>query len=147
MKRNEEVQQSRWKRAARGLLSNVKMSIPILVGILLLIGLINTLVPKSFFSRIFTGNKILDPLIGALIGSIAAGSPLNSYLIGGELLKNGISLVAVLAFVVSWVTVGTVQLPAETLMLGKKFALLRNGISLIMAVVIAILTVLISGFF
>ena len=147
MKGNEEVRQSRWKRAARGLLNNFKMSIPILVGILLLIGLINTLVPKSFFSRIFTGNKILDPLIGALIGSIAAGSPLNSYLIGGELLKNGISLVAVLAFVVSWVTVGTVQLPAETLMLGKKFALLRNGISLIMAVVIAILTVLISGFF
>lgn len=72
---------------------------------------------------------------------------MTSYIIGGELLKNGVSLVAVLAFIVSWVTVGTVQLPAESLMLGRKFALLRNGISLIMAIAIAVLTVLILGIF
>ncbi len=141
------MQQSPWKRAFRGLLNNLKMSVPILLGVLLLIGLITTLVPKAFFSRVFTGNRVLDPLIGAVFGSAAAGSPLTSYVIGGELLNNGISLVAVLAFIVSWVTVGAVQLPAESMMLGKSFALLRNGISLIMAVVIAVLTVLISGIF
>jgi uncharacterized membrane protein YraQ (UPF0718 family) len=141
------VESSRWKRAGRGLLNNIKMSVPILLGVLLLLGLVNTLVPKEFFSRIFTGNKVLDPLIGALFGSIAAGNPLTSYLIGGELLKNGISLVAVLAFIVSWVTVGTVQLPAESLMLGRRFALLRNGISFLMAIAIAVLTVLISRAF
>ncbi len=141
------MEPSRWKRAARGLLNNIKVSVPILVGVLLLIGLVNTLVPKEFFSRIFTGNRVLDPLIGALFGSIAAGNPLTSYVIGGELLKNGVSLVAVLAFIGSWVTVGTVQFPAESLMLGRKFALLRNGISLVMAIVIAVLTVLMSGIF
>ena len=141
------MESSRWKRAGRSLLNNIKMSVPILLGVLLLLGLVNTLVPKEFFSRIFTGNKMLDPLIGALFGSIAAGNPLTSYLIGGELLKNGISLIAVLAFIVSWVTVGTVQLPAESLMLGRRFALLRNGISLLMAIAIAVLAVLISGAF
>ena len=141
------MQQSPWRRAFLGLLNNMKMSIPILLGVLLLVGLINTLVPKAFFSRVFTGNRLLDPLIGAVFGSVAAGSPLTSYVIGGELLNNGISLVAVLAFIISWVTVGAVQLPAESMMLGKSFALLRNGISLIMAVVIAVLTVLISGIF
>jgi uncharacterized membrane protein YraQ (UPF0718 family) len=135
------------KKAAVGLLNNLQMSLPILAGVLLLIGLINTWVPKDFFAKIFTGNKLLDPIIGAVFGSIAAGNPLTSYIIGGELLRNGISLVAVLAFIVSWVTVGTVQLPAESLMLGRKFALLRNGISLIMAIIIAVLTVLISGIF
>jgi uncharacterized membrane protein YraQ (UPF0718 family) len=139
------VQQSPWKRAFRGLLNNLKMSIPILLGVLLLIGLINTLVPKAFFSRVVTGNRVLDPLIGAVFGSVAAGSPLTSYVIGGELLNNGISLAAVLAFIVSWVTVGAVQLPAESMMLGKSFALLRNGICLVMSVAIAVLTVLISG--
>lgn len=141
------MEPSRWKRAVRGLLNNIKMSSPILLGVLLLIGLINTLVPKEFFSRIFTGNNALDPLIGAVFGSIAAGNPLTSYLIGGELLISGVSLVAVLAFIVSWVTIGTVQLPAESLMLGRKFALLRNGISFLMAIAIAVLTVLISGLF
>jgi uncharacterized membrane protein YraQ (UPF0718 family) len=141
------IKQSRWKRALRSLMSNLKMSIPILVGVLLLLGLVKTIVAKTFFLRIFTGNRLLDPLIGAVFGSIAAGSPLTSYVIGGELLKSGISLMAVLAFIISWVTVGTVQLPAEMTMLGRGFALLRNGISLIMAVIIALLTVLISGIF
>jgi uncharacterized membrane protein YraQ (UPF0718 family) len=141
------VESSRWRRAAKGLLNNINMSVPILVGVLLLVGALNTLVPKQFFTRIFTGNPVLDPLIGALFGSIAAGNPLTSYIIGGELLNSGISLIALLAFVVSWVTVGTVQLPAESLMLGRKFALFRNGISLFMAIAIAVLTVLIAGIF
>jgi DNA-binding response OmpR family regulator len=46
--------------------------------------------------------------------------------LGGELLAKGISLVAVTALLVSWVTVGSVQLPAEALMLGSRFALYRN---------------------
>ena len=141
------MESSRWKRAARGLLNNIKMSAPILVGVLLLIGALNTFVPKEFFARIFTGNRALDPLIGALFGSIAAGNPLTSYIIGGELLNSGISLIAVLAFIVSWVTVGTVQIPAESLMLGRRFALLRNGISWLMAVAVALLTVLMAGIF
>jgi uncharacterized membrane protein YraQ (UPF0718 family) len=141
------VVSSRWRRAAKGLLNNINMSVPILVGVLLLVGALNTLVPKQFFARIFTGNRALDPLIGALFGSVAAGNPLTSYIIGGELLGSGISLIAVLAFVVSWVTVGTIQLPAESMMLGRKFALLRNGISLLMAIAIALLSVLIAGVF
>ncbi len=73
---------------------------------------------------------------------MAAGNPLTSYIIGGELQKNGIILAAVIAFILSWVTVGTVQLPAESLMLGKRFALVRNGISFVMAILVALLTVI-----
>lgn len=133
---------SKLKQAARSLVNNLKMSVPILLGVLLLVGLVNTAIPKDFFSRIFTGHMILDPFIGALFGGVAAGNPLTSYIIGGELLSRGISLVAVLAFIVSWVTVGTIQLPAESLMLGRRFALLRNAVSFLMAFMIAILTVL-----
>jgi uncharacterized membrane protein YraQ (UPF0718 family) len=129
------------KKAANGLLNNMKMSLPILTGILLLIGLINAVIPGELLTKVFTGRKWLDPIIGALIGGVAAGNPLTSYIIGGELLKNGIGLTAVLAFILSWVTVGTVQLPAESLMLGKNFALARNGISFVMAIAIALLTV------
>ena len=129
------------KKATNGLLNNMKMSLPILTGILLLIGLINAVIPGELLAKVFTGRKWLDPIIGALIGGVATGNPLTSYIIGGELLKNGIGLIAVLAFILSWVTVGTVQLPAESLMLGKSFALARNGISFVMAIAIALLTV------
>jgi len=135
----------KWKKAGRVLINNSKMSLPILIGVLLLIGLLNTAIPKDFFSKIFIGNKLFDPLIGALFGSIAAGNPLTSYIIGGELLTNGVSFIAVLAFILSWVTVGIVQLPAESLMLGKSFALVRNGLSFIMSILISLLTIVTLG--
>ena len=128
------------KHAAVRTFNSLKMSLPVLLGVLFLISLITSSLPKKYFQLVFTGNGIVDPILGAVIGSVSAGNPLTSYIIGGELLKQGISLLAVTAFIVGWVTVGVVQLPAESLMLGKKFAIVRNGVSFIMAVIIAILT-------
>ena len=131
----------RLKRAGRSVLNSFKMSMPILIGVLVLISLV-TSIPEGFFVKFFTGNTIIDPLSGAIMGSIATGSPLTSYLIGGELLQKGISLVAVVAFLLSWVTVGIVQLPAESLMLGRRFAVTRNGVSFAMAIIISFLAVI-----
>lgn len=133
--------QAKIKEAAIQLKNMIKMVTPILVGVLLLVALVNTAVPKSFFTKFFTGFTAFDSFIGASMGSIAAGNPITSYIIGGELLKNGTSLVAVVAFILAWVTVGVVQFPAETLMLGKRFAFYRNLISFISAIIISILTV------
>lgn len=131
--------------AAKSLVNGLKMSLPVLVGVLLLVALVNTLVPKEFFSRVFTGHALIDPLVGALFGSVAAGNPLTSYVIGGELLEGGISLIAVIAFVVAWVTVGLVQLPAESLMLGRRFAVIRNVVSFVMAIGVSLLVGAIMG--
>ena len=120
-------------------------SLPILLGVLMLLSLASTLIPKSLYGRIFTGNQIIDPLIGALVGSIAGGNPVTSYIIGGELRLQGISMLAITAFIVAWVTVGLIQLPAEALMLGKRFAFVRNGISFVTALIISIITVLTLG--
>jgi len=57
------------------------------------------------------------------------------------MLQQGVNMTAITAFIISWVTVGIVQLPAESLMLGKKFAFTRNIVSFITAIIIAILTV------
>jgi hypothetical protein len=133
------------KQAFLQTIRSFKRSLPILLGILMLLSLASATIPKSLYSTIFTGNQIVDPLIGASMGSIAGGNPLTSYIIGGELRVQGISMLAITAFIVAWVTVGLIQLPAEALMLGKRFALVRNGISFVTAVIIAVLTVLILG--
>jgi uncharacterized membrane protein YraQ (UPF0718 family) len=112
-----------------------------LVGVLLLVGLVSGSVSKELFARIFTGKSFLDPFIGSVLGGVAAGNPLTSYIIGGELLKKGVSMVAVVAFILTWVTVGVIQIPAESMMLGKQFALIRNGVSFVMAIIISLLTV------
>jgi uncharacterized membrane protein YraQ (UPF0718 family) len=106
----------------------------------LLTGLLLEFIPARAMTDWFGGNAYLDALTGALSGSLAAGHPLASYLLGGELLEQGVSLVAVTAFLVSWVTVGSIQLPAEMLMLGKRFALYRNLICFSLAILIALLT-------
>ncbi len=136
------MEASKLEEAARRFVNNIKMSIPILTGVLLLIGLFNSPIPRNFLVGLFSGVRFLDPLIGSLFGSVATGNPLTSYIIGGELLSSGIGLAAVVAFVLSWVTVGVVQLPAESLMLGRRFALVRNSVSFVMAILIALLTVI-----
>lgn len=127
--------------------NSFKQNMPILIGMLLLISLFIKAVPKSLYSSVFTGNMFLDPLIGAVFGSLATGNPLNSYIIGGELMSQGIGLIAITAFMLSWVTVGVVQLPAESLMLGKRFSVTRNIVSFISAIVAAVLVVLTMGVF
>jgi predicted Fe-Mo cluster-binding NifX family protein len=132
----------------RGVFSNaLKRSVnqfatmlPILVSVVLLMGLFNALVPREILASFFSGNAILDTLWGACFGSILAGNPINSYVIGGELLKQGVSLFAVTALIITWVTVGLVQLPAEMAALGRRFAILRNAICFILCVPIALIT-------
>ena len=133
------------KKSAVKTLNNFKQTLPILIGVLLLISLVITAVPKNLYAKIFTGVPVVDLFTGAISGSIAAGNPLNSYIIGGELLNQGISLIAVTAFILTWTTVGMIQLPAESLMLGKKFAVTRNVMSFVTALIIASLTVFTLG--
>lgn len=116
--------------------------LPIFVGVVLLIGLFKTFISKDLLSSIFSGNALLDTLFGTGLGSILAGNPLNSYVIGGEMLEQGVSLFAMTAFITAWVIIGLVQLPAEMAALGKKFALIRNALSMVLCIAISILTVL-----
>lgn len=115
--------------------------LPIIVGMILMTSLVVTVFPEQISTGLFGNGDVLDTLLGASIGSIAAGHPVASYLLGGELLGGGVGLIAVTALVVTWVTVGIVQLPAEAMMLGARFAVVRNIISFVVAIAIAFLTV------
>lgn len=127
-------------------ISGFKVFMPIFIGVLLLLSLAITAIPKSFYTSFFTGNIFTDPFLGALIGSISGGNPITSYVLGGELLNSGVSLLAITSFLLSWVTVGLIQLPAESLMLGKKFAITRNIVSFFMAICVAVFTVVTLSF-
>jgi len=116
--------------------------LPMIFGVAMLTSLFITVLPKSFYQKIFIGNNVVDPIIGAILGGVVAGQPVVSYIIGGELLKQGVSLIAIISFILAWVTVGVVQLPAESLVFGKRFALCRNILSFVSAIIIACLVTL-----
>jgi uncharacterized membrane protein YraQ (UPF0718 family) len=123
-------------------LKSFVVMLPVLLGVILLIGLFKVYITPELISSVFIGNLFQDTLLGSVIGSVSAGNPITSYIIGGELLKEGVSLFAVTAFIAAWVTVGLIQLPAEASILGKRFALTRNVLSFIFAILVAIATVL-----
>lgn len=136
---------NRLKQSARKAARVLWRSAPILVGVVLLVGLANTLIPKSAYTALFSRIPLLDSFIGSALGSILAGNPVTSYVLGGEMLSQGVSLVAVTAFLVAWVTVGVVQLPAEMMLLGKRFAVARNITAFALAIIVAVITVGIMG--
>ena len=116
-------------------------SLPIILGVILVLGLCRAFVSVQMLSAVFTGELLRDTVIGALIGSIFAGNAVNSYIIGGELVRENISLIAITSFLVAWVTVGIIQFPAEATILGRRFACVRNILGYILAILVSIATV------
>ncbi|MDR9500672.1 MAG: permease [Desulfurivibrionaceae bacterium] len=113
---------------------------PLLVGVIGLVGLFQVLVTADMLKTLFRGNVIADTLLATLAGAAASGNPVISYLFGGELLGQGISLNAVIAFILSWVTLSFVHLPAEAEVLGFSFTLYRNILAFAFTLIIALLT-------
>jgi len=116
--------------------------LPVLISVVLIMGLFKAFISKGLLLSMFTGNKILDTIWGACFGSILPGNPINSYIIGGEMLENGVNLFAVTAFMMTWVSVGLIQLPAEMVALGPRFSIIRNSVSFVVSIGAAIVTVL-----
>jgi len=114
---------------------------PMLLGLVLVLGLFRTFVSNRMLSSVFKGELFRDTITGSLTGSISAGNPVTSYIIGGELLKENVSLIAITSFIVAWVTVGIIQLPAEAAILGRRFACIRSMLSFILSVLVSIATV------
>ena len=114
---------------------------PTLLGVILLLGLFRTFVSKQMLSALFTGELLRDTLIGSVTGSISAGNAVTSYLIGGEMVQESVSLIAVTSFIVAWVTVGIIQIPAEASTLGRRFACTRNALGFVFSILMSIATV------
>jgi uncharacterized membrane protein YraQ (UPF0718 family) len=126
------------KKATKKSLNGFKSIFILLLTVLLIISLIMKLVPIQYLLTLFQ-NK-LSIIFAPIIGSILAGNPITSYIIGAQLLENNISLIIITAFMVSWVTVGVVQMPIEIQTLGKKFSILRNISAFILSILVAIIT-------
>jgi len=131
----------RVKQSAKQTLQTIVNLLPIIIGMLLLTSLAVTILPRAISAGLFGDHAFFDVLLGALIGSVAVGQPLASYILGGELLDGGVNLLAVTALIVSWVTVGLLQLPAEALLLGSRFAIVRNLTCIVFAIGVSYFTV------
>lgn len=114
--------------------------LPTVLIIIILIGLLLGFVPPSEISRIVGEQSGFGGiLLIAFLGAILHIPSLISFPLAASLLKSGASVVAVAVFITTLTMIGIVTLPLEIKELGKKMALLRNGISFIIAVIIALI--------
>jgi uncharacterized membrane protein YraQ (UPF0718 family) len=119
--------------------SFVKILPPVLI-IVIFIGLLLGFVPPSEISR-FIGKEsgLWGVLIIAAVGAIMYIPSLIAFPLAASLLGSGASIEAVAVFITTLTMIGVVTLPLEIKELGKKIALLRNGISFIVAILIALI--------
>ncbi len=113
---------------------------PTLLGILVLIGLLLGFVPAETIGKIVgEGSGVTGVLTAGLLGSVLHIPAIIAFPLGGSLLVTGASVTVVAVFITTLTMVGFVTLPMEIRVLGLRFALWRNGLSLVAALIIGIL--------
>lgn len=113
---------------------------PTIVMVIIVIGWLLTFVSKAVIAGLI-GQKagITGVAIAAALGSVLFIPALVSFPLAASLLKSGAGITAVATFITTLTMIGFVTLPLEIKTLGKKVALLRNGFSFIIAVIIGLL--------
>ncbi len=114
--------------------------LPIVFIIIIFIGLLLGFVPPEQISR-FVGEQsgIGGVLLIGVVGALMHIPALLSFPLAASMLESGASITAIAAFITTLTMIGMITLPLEIKILGKKMALLRNGLSFIVALLIAFL--------
>lgn len=114
--------------------------LPLLVAVFALIGLFQVyLPPEAIQQRLGAASGWSALISGGLLGAVAIGPPVAAFPLAGSLLAAGAWPPAIAAFIVSWVSVGVISLPVEAEVFGLRFALARNGIAFLAALLIGLL--------
>lgn len=115
--------------------------LPQLAAILCLVGLLLTVLnPSSIRLIIGADSGFGGMLITALLGAVTLVPAIIAFPIAAELLRNGAGLMQIAVFISTLTTVGLVTLPLEIRYLGKKTAILRNGLAFLFSFAVAVVT-------
>jgi uncharacterized membrane protein YraQ (UPF0718 family) len=112
--------------------------IPMLLGVLAAVSLVLTAVTPAMLERILSGTGLLPFFSALTIGSIALIPGFIAYPLASLLRQNGASVPVLAAFITSLMMVGVLTLPLEARYFGWRAALLRNGLALCGAVLVAV---------
>ncbi|MCD6546572.1 MAG: permease [Thermotogae bacterium] len=136
-----------WKKTLKAFKIAIKRFINILPAfliMLILVSIVLFLVPDKVISRyIGSDNKLISTVLASLFGSITLMPGFIAFPLCGILLKKGVSYMVLSAFTTTLMMVGVLTYPVEKEYFGIKVTIIRNTISFLIAIVIAITT----GFF
>jgi uncharacterized membrane protein YraQ (UPF0718 family) len=114
--------------------------LPSLVAVVGLVGLIISLVPPAVIEKYLgRSSGFGGTMVAAVVGAITLIPSLISIPLAASLLRSGATVMTIAAFITTLTMVGVVTAPLEMKELGRRFTLVRNGLSFIFALVIAVL--------
>jgi len=130
-------------KAKQALIVGLKSFVQILPTVLLIvvvIGLFLAFAPPARVAQ-FMGKQagLAGILVISVVGAVLHIPALTSFPLAASLLQKGASVAAVAAFITTLTMVGMVTLPLEIKELGTKLTLLRNVLSFVIAILIALL--------
>ena len=133
------------KKAFKKAFVNFISITPMMLAVIGLVGIMQVYLSPEILSTFFGYGSMTDTLVGTAAGAVSMGQGMISYVVAEGLMEQGVSHYALSAFILAWVTLGVVQLPAEASVFGVKFTLYRNILTWISTIAIAYVTVLTVG--
>jgi uncharacterized membrane protein YraQ (UPF0718 family) len=120
--------------------------LPAFITMMVLFSVTITLLPEEMVARLVGRESgYLGVTIAAGIGSIAFIPGFIAFPLSGALLRQGIPYMVLAAFTTTLMMVGVVTYPIERQFFGLAVTLIRNGISLLIALVVAVAIGLVFG--
>ncbi|MFC1912231.1 permease [Chloroflexota bacterium] len=130
------------KIAARQLIN----ILPAFLLMLILVSVILFLVPNEFITKYLgIANKYVAVLVASVLGSAIFMPGFIVFPLAGVLLTKGVPYMVLSAFTTTLMMVGVLTFPVERAYLGTKVTIIRNTISLFIALVIAVITGIFFG--
>ncbi len=127
------------KQALKMALGMGKGMVVSILSIVFAIGLILTLLPPTEIAAFLsTQSDLLATVGGALLGTITLIPAFIAFPLVGTLVNAGVSVVPSVAFLTTLTMVGIVTFPLEKKAFGSKFTAIRNGLSFLFAIAIAL---------
>lgn len=123
-------------KAAKGMFLNTFVEV---VGIMAIIGLVLAFLPPDLIKSLLgRDSRVESTILGATIGTVTIMPAFIAFPLSKSLVQSGAHLVAISAFLTTLTMVGVATMPIEIKHFGTKFTLVRNGLSFVMALVIAL---------
>lgn len=112
---------------------------PGLLGMVGAVGLVLALLPPDALAALFRRSGATGFALVALTGSLVTMPAPVAFPLAGTLVKLGASLASVAAFITTLTMVGVVSAPLEIQHFGKRFTLVRQGLSFLLAITVGLL--------
>jgi uncharacterized membrane protein YraQ (UPF0718 family) len=113
--------------------------LPAFLIMLILVSIVLFLIPDVVISQYLSGgNRFTGVLLASLLGSATLMPGFIAYPLAGILLKKGIAYMVLSAFTTTLMMVGVLTYPIEKQYFGVRVTIVRNAISLLIALTIAV---------